>query len=112
MAIVIVFGKPDLFLTMTCNPQWEEVVSELEKHQTANDRPDLVVRVFKQKVKAVKKDKVVGKFDAYIYVIEFQKRRLPHMHMLIILSKDYKINELSYHILQKNRHYLRQFQDA
>jgi hypothetical protein len=25
MAIVRVFGKPDLFITITCNPKWPEI---------------------------------------------------------------------------------------
>jgi len=45
MAIVQCFGKPDYFITMTCNPYWEEVTSNLEPGQTPQDRPDLVSRV-------------------------------------------------------------------
>jgi hypothetical protein len=30
MAIVRQYGKPDLFITMTCNPKWEEIVSMLK----------------------------------------------------------------------------------
>ncbi|XP_062230031.1 uncharacterized protein LOC133927587 [Phragmites australis] len=44
MALVQKYGKPDIFLTMTCNPNWEEVLRELEPGQTPQDRPDLVVR--------------------------------------------------------------------
>src|SRR6185369_2877608 len=29
MALVQVYGKPDLFITITCNPWWPEIVSEL-----------------------------------------------------------------------------------
>jgi hypothetical protein len=46
MAIVRQYGKPDLFSTMTCNPKWEEIVSALKPGKIANDRPDLVTRVF------------------------------------------------------------------
>ena len=48
MALVREFGKPDLFVTMTCNPTWHEIKREPKQGQTANDRPDLVVRVFEQ----------------------------------------------------------------
>ena len=98
MAVVRVFGKPDLFVTMTCNPKWDDITRELSDFQTANDRPELVARVFRMKVKAAKKDiinrKLFGSVDAFICVIEFQKRGLPHMHMLIILSKDDKIRRI------------------
>ncbi len=46
MAIVRQYGKPDLFITMTYNPKWEEIVSALKPDEIANDRPNLVTRVF------------------------------------------------------------------
>lgn len=51
MAIVRSLGKPDLFITFTCNPQWTEITRELKPGQTAADRPDLTARVFKLKVR-------------------------------------------------------------
>ena len=41
MAIVSHFGKPDLFITFTCNPKWPEITKELLPHQIAANRPDL-----------------------------------------------------------------------
>ncbi|KAI5408977.1 hypothetical protein KIW84_054704 [Lathyrus oleraceus] len=49
MAIVLNNGKPDIFLTMTCNPSWIEITSELGLHQTPQDRPDLLTRIFRSK---------------------------------------------------------------
>ena len=43
MAIVSHFGKPDLFVTFTCNPKWLEVTRELLPNQNAADRPDLTI---------------------------------------------------------------------
>ena len=34
MALVRKYGKPDIFLTMTCNPNWDEIKSELYPGQT------------------------------------------------------------------------------
>jgi hypothetical protein len=48
MSIVRKFGKPDLFVTFTCNPNWREIVSSLLYGQKPQDRPDIVARVFKQ----------------------------------------------------------------
>src|SRR6185437_7317867 len=42
MAIVRVFGKPDLFITVTCNPNWPEIKEALLPGQTAQDRPELI----------------------------------------------------------------------
>ena len=50
MGIVCHFGKPDLFITFTCNSQWKEITDELLEHQTPADHPDLVARVFKLKL--------------------------------------------------------------
>ncbi len=78
MAIVREFGKPDLFVTMTCNPEWDEIKSELKGKQTAVDVPDKATRVFRLKLKAMLEmilvKHILGKVNAHIYVIEFQKR--------------------------------------
>ena len=91
MAIVRYCGKPDLFITMTCNAIWPEIKAELWEGQTAQDRPDLVARVFKLKFNALlheltKNKGAFGKVLAFIYIIEFQKRGLPHAHILLILD--------------------------
>uniref|UniRef100_A0A914Z2E1 Helitron helicase-like domain-containing protein n=1 Tax=Panagrolaimus superbus TaxID=310955 RepID=A0A914Z2E1_9BILA len=95
MAIVRRFGKPDLFITMTCNPNWKEILENLLEGQTPADRPDLVARVFKQKkdylINLISKEGYFGKCKAYVYTIEFQKRGLPHAHILVTLEGDYKM---------------------
>jgi hypothetical protein len=95
MAVVREFGKPDLFITMTCNPHWAEITDLLAPNQKAYDRPDIVARVFREKLLEVKKDiidnEIFGKVIAYILVIEFQKRGLPHSHMLFILDDKSKL---------------------
>lgn len=90
MAIARRFRKVDIFLTMTANPQWEEITRELLPRQTTYDRPDLVARVFELKRKAllddIVKHGIFGRTVASVYTIEFQKRGLPHMHLLIFLD--------------------------
>ena len=75
MSIVNRYGKPDLFITMTCNPNWKEISENLEHNETAIDRPDIVVKVFHPKVQEFKelviKRGVSGKCIAYTYVIKF-----------------------------------------
>ncbi|XP_038075107.1 uncharacterized protein LOC119742920 [Patiria miniata] len=94
IAIVRKYGKPDIFLTFTCNPSWPEITTELLPSQRTHDRPDLTTRVFNLKWKAllhdILKDHILGKVLAYCYTIEFQKRGLPHAHLLLILHPDYK----------------------
>jgi hypothetical protein len=93
MAIVRQYGKPDLFITMTCNPKWEEIVSALKPGEIASDRSDLVTRVFVGKLQHLL-DKLLnkgifGEVVANIHVIEWQKRGLPHAHILLILHSDH-----------------------
>ncbi|XP_021959696.1 uncharacterized protein LOC110855595 [Folsomia candida] len=95
MTIVRKFGKPeDLFVTMTCNPKWDEIVQNLRTGERAENRPDLVARVFKLKLKELLDDliekQVFGTVLAKVHVIEFQKRGLPHAHILIILKLEDK----------------------
>ncbi|XP_070510410.1 uncharacterized protein [Cardiocondyla obscurior] len=95
MAIVTKYGKPDLFITMTCNPNWREIQENLLPGQQPSDRPDICARVFNIKkdylIDSIVKQKMFGETAAYVYVIEFQKRRLPHIHLLITLKHNFKI---------------------
>ena len=46
MAVVRKKGKLDLFIKMTCNPNWKKIQENLLQGQKASDRPDLCSRVF------------------------------------------------------------------
>ena len=50
MALVTRNGKPDFFVTMTCNPYCDEIVEQLLLGQTPQDRPDIVARVYRAKL--------------------------------------------------------------
>jgi len=97
MAICRHYGKPDLFLTFTCNAKWEEIQHELLPGQKATDRPGLVARVFRLKLKSLLDDllkkHVLGRTVAHCYVVEFQKSGLPHAHILLILAPEDKIRD-------------------
>jgi hypothetical protein len=88
-------GKPDLFVTVTCNPRWPEILQALAPNQSAYERPDIVARVFRLKLNAILDDitkhGVLGRAVSWTWVIEFQKRGLPHAHILIILADEDKL---------------------
>ncbi|KAJ1693623.1 hypothetical protein LUZ63_010321 [Rhynchospora breviuscula] len=90
-------GPPHLFVTFTCNPAWPEITRNLMQHQTAADRPDLTCRVFKMKLKQmirdIRKRKWFGPVTGLIYVVEFQKRGLPHVHIVIWLADKNSLND-------------------
>ena len=82
MAIVRKYGKPDLFITFTCNPEWIEI-KEAIGNQSTWERPDIIDRVFHMKLNELIKDilqrQIIGKSIAHIYVIEFQKRGIQYL---------------------------------
>ena len=68
---------------MTANAEWEEIRRLLPSYQKSVDRPDIVVRAFRERLVCMlneilhgedKHPPLFGDVVAYIYVIEFQKR--------------------------------------
>jgi hypothetical protein len=94
MVICILACCSDAFVTFTCNPQWPEIKRALLPGQQLQDRPDLVTRMFKIKLKElindIHKKHILGRMIAGIYVIEFQKRGLPHAHIFIFFVENCK----------------------
>ena len=94
MVICRHFHKLDLFLTMTANPKWPEIIYSLFPGQTATDCPNIVLRVFEQKKKTLLKlidNSFFSTTVAHIHTIEFQKRGLPYIHLLIFLHPQHHI---------------------
>ena len=79
----------DLFITFTSNPSWGALKDKLMPGQTTADRPDLVVRVFNLYKNSFLDDiinkHIFGDVHTRVHCIEFQKRGLPHMHLLLSL---------------------------
>jgi len=47
------YGKPDLFITMTANPNWPEITRTIPTGSNWAHHPDIVARVFSMKLKAM-----------------------------------------------------------
>ncbi|UYV76661.1 hypothetical protein LAZ67_14001628 [Cordylochernes scorpioides] len=90
MVFVRTYGRPDLFITFTCNPSWPEINAELFNGQKPMDRHDLTARVFKLKlnklIALITKQCIFGETRCWMFTIEWQKRGLPHSHILIWLK--------------------------
>ena len=43
VSVVRKFGRPDLFITFTCNPTWPEIKSVMQGTQRPGNRPDIMV---------------------------------------------------------------------
>jgi hypothetical protein len=79
----------------TCNLKWKEITYALLSGQIAKDCLKLITHVFNLKLDALLKDikdSVLGNVIAKIWVIEFQKRGLPHAHILLILDEVSKLH--------------------
>ncbi|PAA84583.1 hypothetical protein BOX15_Mlig017082g4 [Macrostomum lignano] len=98
MTYVRKYGRPDLFITFTCNSAWNELKSELMPGQQSQDRHDLVARVFQLKLKQlmefITKGAIFGPTRCDMYTIEWQKRGLPHAHILIWLRNRIRPNQI------------------
>jgi hypothetical protein len=87
-------GCSSLFLMRlfpSLNPQWPEIVQSLRPGQQAMDRYDVVCRVFNLKVLSLLADLragALGKPIARMHVVEWQKRGLPHVHLLLWLAPE------------------------
>ncbi|KAL7319927.1 hypothetical protein PS15m_012297 [Mucor circinelloides] len=94
MAMVSTLGKPSYFITFTCNPHWPEIVHELRNGGLdTSDRPNLCARVFDAKLNELIQDiktkpYIFGNVIGFTHVVEFQKRGLPHAHMVVIVDED------------------------
>ena len=92
MAIAGKFGKPVFFITLTMNPKRPEVLENIPEGQDHYNRPDLTARGFKVMLDDVMTEIVdkgiFGHVCACTYVIEFQKRGLPHAHLLVWVEKE------------------------
>ena len=99
MAVIGRFGNPTLFITFTGNPAWPEFLEAVRVTTGKNPLPDahillpaLLVRVFKTKLYAFENDLKTGAIFVHRQVfiqrvvIEFQKRYIPHAHIVVRLD--------------------------
>ncbi|XP_025611896.1 uncharacterized protein [Arachis hypogaea] len=93
-------GYPSYFITITCNPEWDEIKRLLKDTGfKAEDRPDIVSRIFNIKLSQLiadfKQGKFFGKISGFalfadVCTVEFQKRGLPHAHILLFMNPLFK----------------------
>jgi hypothetical protein len=62
-------------MTFTTNPNWEKIITALFKGQTITNRPDIIARVFRAKLKdlidQIRNNEIFGKVPALIYIIKY-----------------------------------------
>ncbi|XP_072078134.1 uncharacterized protein [Arachis hypogaea] len=84
---------------MTCNPECDEIKREVTPiGLKAEDRPDILCRIFKIKLEGLiddlKEEKIIGKILGckYLHYRVSKKRAsgLPHEHILLFMSNEFK----------------------
>ena len=92
------YGRPDLFITFTTNRKWKEITDELLPGQRPYDRPDVIARIIHLKLKLLinllTKEHVFGSALCFMYSVEWQKRGLPHAHILLWLQEKIRPNDI------------------
>jgi hypothetical protein len=89
----VALGSPSFFITMTCDPNWPEIQSQLRNGQNYTDIPIIVARVFHRRLSLLLQclKSLFPNAGCVVYCIssvEFQKRGLPHVHILIKYASD------------------------
>jgi hypothetical protein len=98
LVLVSEYGCPHEFLMLTCNLEWPEIQSQLINGQTAFDRPDVTVPVFKSRLDKFKTNIRNGKYFKsrevinIIHVIEYQYRGMLHAHIVFHLDNAHDID--------------------
>ncbi|CAN0924949.1 ATP-dependent DNA helicase PIF4 [Linum grandiflorum] len=85
MAICRYYKNPDLFITFTCNAQWPEIIHAFKEDVGVHgeDKPMVIARIFRMRLEQLK-----TRTD--MHTVEFQKRGLPHVHIILWLADEYK----------------------
>ncbi|SGZ06905.1 BQ5605_C031g10979 [Microbotryum silenes-dioicae] len=60
MACVVKYGKPSLFITVTCNLEWPEIKAALGPNDQTCNRPELIARAYEAKFNRLCEDDVFG----------------------------------------------------
>ncbi|CAN0924947.1 hypothetical protein LINGRAHAP2_LOCUS34478 [Linum grandiflorum] len=96
MAICRYYKNPDLFITFTCNAQWPEIIHAFKEDVGVHgeDKPMVIARIFRMRLEQLKEDLKEGQFFGRsivdMHTVEFQKRGLPHVHIILWLADEYK----------------------
>ena len=62
MTLVQRFGKPVIFLIITCNPNFLEFKAEVHPNQEIQSMPELTIRIFREKLEELKLNYLRNKY--------------------------------------------------
>jgi hypothetical protein len=88
LALARDLGNPTFFITMTSNLKWPEIAGQVKPGQHFTDFSTLICRAFHVRLAFLKlfTRQHFGTVAYIVTVVEFQKRGLPHNHILVKIS--------------------------
>ncbi len=93
IVLIKYFNKSDLFITFTANPRWKEITDTLFFNQIYINRPDIIIRIFRAKLKRlihlIRVRAAFGPYKIYIYTVEYQKPELSYTYIIIFIHADH-----------------------
>jgi len=96
MAVVLARQRPDLFITVTGTIQSHEL-ERLRDGRSKNELICIANRVFAIKLKRfmhdIVKKQIFGRIVGEIWIIEYQKRGIPHAHICLCLDRRDKLRK-------------------
>jgi len=96
MAVVLARQRPDLFITVTGTIQSHEL-ERLRDGRSKNELICIANRVFAIKLKRfmhdIVKKQIFGRIVGEIWIIEYQKRGIPHAHICLCLDRNDKLRK-------------------
>ncbi len=100
MALVRYFSKPDLFVIFIANPRWKEATDTLFFNQMYIDRSDIIAKIFRARLKRliyfIRIGVAFGPCRAYVYAVEYQKRGLFYMYIMVFIHAGHVFSEFEY----------------
>ncbi|CAG8452468.1 1586_t:CDS:2 [Scutellospora calospora] len=96
LALARCWGKPSFFITMTTNPNWEEIKSQLRPSQNALEIAPIIVCAFHSRFEKLKEllKTYFGQIIYIVDVIEFQKYGFLHAHVVVRVHPELSINQI------------------
>ena len=95
MTIVQHFSKPTLFVTITVNFKWSEIINALLSGITAQNDSALIATIFILKKKTLLTDlkTLFRTYQSVSWTVKYQKHRLSHCYILLFFTaQDHTLN--------------------
>ncbi|GBM67836.1 hypothetical protein AVEN_146985-1 [Araneus ventricosus] len=94
MAIVRKYGRPYHSVTFTCNPTWLELLNALKNQQRPENRPNIVLLIFKMKLTELLDDVLKKMFSRYVSAPEAMWR----LREFSLSEKSHAVKRLTVHL--------------